>query len=61
MQAVALVGESGSGKSTVIALLEQFYRPGSGTISLDGMDIKKLKINWLGSDGTGEPRACAIQ
>jgi len=47
MQIVALVGESCSGKSTVIALLEQFYRPGSGTISLDGMDIKKLKINWL--------------
>jgi ATP-binding cassette subfamily B (MDR/TAP) protein 1 len=47
MQTVALVGESGSGKSTVIALLEQFYRPDSGTISLDGMDIKKLKINWL--------------
>lgn len=47
MQTVALVGESGSGKSTVIALLEQFYRPDSGTILLDGMDIKKLKINWL--------------
>ena len=47
MQIVALVGESCSGKSTVIALLEQFYRPDSGTISLDGMDIKKLKINWL--------------
>jgi len=47
MHTVALVGESGSGKSTVIALLEQFYRPDSGTISLDGMDIKKLKINWL--------------
>ncbi|RCV26912.1 hypothetical protein SETIT_5G283700v2 [Setaria italica] len=44
---VALVGESGSGKSTVIALLEQFYRPDSGTISLDGVEIKNLKINWL--------------
>ncbi|KAL5221229.1 hypothetical protein ABZP36_025942 [Zizania latifolia] len=44
---VALVGESGSGKSTVIALLERFYNPDSGTISLDGTEIKSLKINWL--------------
>ncbi|KAG8055753.1 hypothetical protein GUJ93_ZPchr0001g32161 [Zizania palustris] len=44
---VALVGESGSGKSTVIALLERFYNPDSGTISLDGTEIKSLKVNWL--------------
>ncbi|XP_006644563.3 ABC transporter B family member 4-like [Oryza brachyantha] len=44
---VALVGESGSGKSTAIALLERFYNPESGTISLDGVDIKTLKVNWL--------------
>ena len=47
MQNAALVGPSGSGKSTVIALLERFYDPDSGTISLDGVDIKNLKINWL--------------
>ncbi|KAG2600074.1 ABC transporter B family member 9-like isoform X1 [Panicum virgatum] len=44
---VALVGESGSGKSTVISLLERFYNPDSGTISLDGVEIKSLKVNWL--------------
>jgi ATP-binding cassette subfamily B (MDR/TAP) protein 1 len=44
---VALVGESGSGKSTVISLLERFYNPDSGTISLDGVEIKSLKLNWL--------------
>ncbi|PUZ55213.1 hypothetical protein GQ55_5G194300 [Panicum hallii var. hallii] len=44
---VALVGESGSGKSTVISLLERFYSPDSGTISLDGVEIKSLKLNWL--------------
>ncbi|XP_066306819.1 ABC transporter B family member 9-like [Miscanthus floridulus] len=44
---LALVGESGSGKSTVISLLERFYNPDSGTISLDGVEIKSLKVTWL--------------
>ncbi|KAF9621424.1 hypothetical protein IFM89_021463 [Coptis chinensis] len=44
---VALVGESGSGKSTVISLLERFYDPDSGRITLDGVEIQKLKLNWL--------------
>ncbi|KAM3393538.1 hypothetical protein ACQJBY_014324 [Aegilops geniculata] len=44
---IALVGESGCGKSTVIALLERFYNPDSGTILLDGVEIKSLNINWL--------------
>ena len=47
IQTVALVGESGSGKSTVISLLERFYNPDSGAISLDGVEIKSLKVNWL--------------
>ncbi|KAL6610597.1 hypothetical protein ACP70R_040566 [Stipagrostis hirtigluma subsp. patula] len=45
----ALVGQSGSGKSTVIALLERFYEPDSGTILLDGVEIGNLKISWLRS------------
>uniref|UniRef100_A0ACD5VIJ8 Uncharacterized protein n=1 Tax=Avena sativa TaxID=4498 RepID=A0ACD5VIJ8_AVESA len=44
---IALVGESGSGKSTVIALLERFYDPDSGTISLDGIELKTLTLSWL--------------
>ncbi|KAL3520107.1 hypothetical protein ACH5RR_018256 [Cinchona calisaya] len=44
---VALVGESGSGKSTVISLIERFYNPDSGHIYLDGVELWKLKINWL--------------
>jgi ABC-type transport system involved in Fe-S cluster assembly fused permease/ATPase subunit len=52
MQTVALVGESGSGKSTIISLLERFYDPDSSTISLDGTELKKLKLSWL-RDQTG--------
>ncbi|KAG5556373.1 hypothetical protein RHGRI_006840 [Rhododendron griersonianum] len=44
---VALVGESGSGKSTVIALLQRFYDPESGNITLDGIEIQRLQLKWL--------------
>ncbi|KAK6144064.1 hypothetical protein DH2020_020884 [Rehmannia glutinosa] len=44
---VAIVGESGSGKSTIISLLQRFYDPSSGQITLDGFEIRKLKLKWL--------------
>ncbi|XP_045813314.1 ABC transporter B family member 11-like [Trifolium pratense] len=44
---VALVGESGSGKSTVISLLQRFYDPDSGYITLDGIQIQRMQVKWL--------------
>nr|XP_024930972.2 ABC transporter B family member 9-like [Ziziphus jujuba var. spinosa] len=44
---VALVGESGSGKSTTISLIQRFYDPDSGRVKLDGIDIRKFRLNWL--------------
>ena len=43
----ALVGESGSGKSSVIALLERFYDAASGSVLLDGVDVRRLDVSWL--------------
>ncbi|KAL6634185.1 hypothetical protein ACP70R_026856 [Stipagrostis hirtigluma subsp. patula] len=44
---VALVGASGSGKSTVIALLQRFYDPSAGEVTLDGVNIRRLRLKWL--------------
>jgi ATP-binding cassette subfamily B (MDR/TAP) protein 1 len=41
-QSLAFVGASGCGKTTMIALLERFYDPDSGTISFNDRDIKEL-------------------
>jgi ATP-binding cassette subfamily B protein len=41
-ETVALVGPSGAGKSTVLQLLMRFYDPQSGTIRLDGIDLRAM-------------------
>ncbi len=43
-QRAALVGPSGAGKSTIVALLHRFFDVGSGSIRLDGQDIKTLDL-----------------
>ena len=43
----ALVGASGSGKSTVISLVERFYDPLEGRVTLDGHDLRELNVRWL--------------
>ncbi|KAL9555441.1 hypothetical protein MBANPS3_002351 [Mucor bainieri] len=44
---VAFVGPSGSGKSTTVQLVQRFYDPLSGTVTLDGHDLKSLNVKWL--------------
>lgn len=47
---VAIVGSSGSGKSTILRLLYRFYDASDGSITIDGQDIKSVKLNSLRSE-----------
>jgi ATP-binding cassette subfamily B protein len=44
---VAIVGDNGAGKSTLIKLLCRFYDPESGSIHLDGIDIREFSVKQL--------------
>ncbi|GIW25560.1 ABC transporter ATP-binding protein [Meiothermus sp.] len=46
-EVVALVGPSGAGKSTLIALIPRFYDVTQGRITLDGIDIRQLRLEDL--------------
>jgi len=46
---VALVGQSGSGKSTLADLLPRFYDVDSGSITVDGKDIRRVRVHDLRS------------
>ena len=46
---VALVGQSGSGKSTMADLLPRFYDVNEGAITIDGIDIRQLRVHDLRS------------
>jgi ATP-binding cassette subfamily B protein len=41
-QTIALVGSTGAGKSTLAKLMERFYDPTDGTVTLDGIDLRQL-------------------
>jgi ATP-binding cassette subfamily B protein len=43
-ETIALVGSTGAGKSTALALLHRAFDPQSGSIKIDGMDIRAIKL-----------------
>ncbi|MGV8831357.1 MAG: ABC transporter transmembrane domain-containing protein [Devosia sp.] len=46
-ETVALVGPSGSGKSTTLSLLQRFYDVNAGTVRVDGIDIRDVRLEAL--------------
>ncbi len=60
-----LLNPPGSGKSTVVGLIERYYDPLSGAVTLDGADLRTLNLAWLrgrvrigaGRSGGSTPRA----
>lgn len=46
-ETIALVGNSGGGKSTIVSLIPRFYDVTSGTIEIDGQNIKDFSLNSL--------------
>ena len=46
-QSIALVGHTGSGKSTIINLLSRFYDVSEGSVKLDGIDVRDVKLESL--------------
>lgn len=48
-QLVALVGPSGAGKTTLTYLIPRLYDPDQGSVSLDGIDLRDIKLDSLGA------------
>lgn len=44
---IALVGETGSGKSTIAGLIPRFHDPDSGSVLLDGRDLRNLRLGFV--------------
>ncbi|MBX3597947.1 MAG: ATP-binding cassette domain-containing protein [Rhizobiaceae bacterium] len=59
-ETVAIVGPSGAGKTTVFALLQRFYDPDSGSIQIDGIDIRSTDPHKLRSRTATVPQDVTV-
>ncbi len=59
-QVVALVGRSGAGKTTFASLLPRFYDPSEGSIKLDGVDLRELRLKDLRDHITIVPQEAVL-
>ena len=46
-ETLAIVGPSGAGKSTLLRLLNRLYDPHEGSVTLDGVDVRTIDLEWL--------------
>jgi ATP-binding cassette subfamily B protein len=59
-EVLALVGASGSGKSTIAKLIARLYDPASGSVTLDGHDLREYQNSWLRSQITLVPAEATL-
>ena len=57
---VAIVGPTGSGKSTIMRLLYRFYEVKSGSITIDGVDVRDVMLNTLREIIAIVPQDCVL-
>lgn len=55
-QKIAIVGPTGSGKSTLASIVQRHYDPDSGLITVDGIDIRKIRLESLRQQITNVPQ-----
>src|SRR5262249_3771105 len=48
-EVIGIVGPTGAGKSTLVSLLPRFYEPATGTITLDGINVRGIQLESLRS------------
>ena len=59
-QMVALVGPSGAGKTTITYLALRFYDPAAGSVKLDGLDMRDIRLSSLRRYASIVPQECPV-
>lgn len=59
-ETVAIVGPNGCGKSTLLGLLPRFYDPSSGSVLIDGLDVRDVQLSELRRQIAWVPQDCVL-